>query len=317
MSAPQMLVIDTTGRKEYPPEALAHLEGLPVRLEPAKAVQEDEVIEAARGATGILVTGAYVTRRVMEALQPDLRVVQRYGVGLDRIDLDAARQLGIEVRNVTDFCTNEVADHALALLLAAARDIVPQAVNVPEGRWRGSGRPIHRLAGGLAGVVGLGEIGQAVARRVAAFGMAVLAYDPYAGSRTAQAMGVRLVALDQLLGEADVVLLTCPLTDETRGMIDADALALMKPTAILVNTSRGGLIDEEALAEALREGDIAAAGLDVLEQEPPPEDHPLLSLDNAVITPHTAWASVEAAHEVIVGGLRELAASLRNVRGSR
>ncbi|MGM0493915.1 MAG: C-terminal binding protein [Armatimonadota bacterium] len=314
MSEREMLVIDTTGRKQYPPEALAHLKGLPVRIEPAKATEEDEVIEAARGATAILVTAAHVTRRVMEALQPDLRVVARYGVGLDRIDLDAARELGVEVRNVPDFCTNEVADHALALLLAVARDIVPQALRVADGQWRGSERALHRLAGGVAGVLGLGDIGTAVARRVAAFGMAVMAHDPYADRQHAQSLGVRLVELETLLGEADAVLLTCPLTDETQGMIDAEALALMKPSALLVNTSRGGLIDEDALAEALREGGIAAAGLDVLEQEPPPDDHALLPLDNVVITPHSAWASEEARHEVYVGGLRELAEGLRNLR---
>lgn len=314
MSQREMLVIDTTGRREYPPEALAYLEGLPVRIEPAKATEEDDVMEAARGATAILVTAAYVTRRVMEALQPDLRAVVRYGVGLDRIDQDAARELGVEVRNVSDFCTNEVADHALALLLAVARDIVPQAMRVADGQWRGSERTLHRLAGGIAGVVGLGDIGTAVARRVAAFGMTVMAYDPYADRKRAQSRGVRLVELDTLLGEADAVLLTCPLTDETRGMIDAEALALMKPTAMLVNTSRGGLIEEDALATALREGEIAGAGLDVLEQEPPPDDHPLLSLDTVVITPHTAWASEEARHEVYVGGLRELADALRSLR---
>ena len=313
MSAREMLVIDTTGRTEYPEEGLAHLEGLPVRIEPRKATDEDAVIEAGRGATALLVTGAHVTRRVMEALQPDLRAVARYGVGLDRIDLDAARELGVEVRNVPDFCTNEVADHALALMLAVARDIVPQAVRVADGQWKGSERTLHRLAGGIAGVVGLGDIGQAVARRVAAFGMTVLAHDPYVDRQQAESLGARIVELDELIGEADAVLLTCPLTDETRGMIDADALGRMKSTAVLVNTSRGGLIDEEALAAALREGEIAAAGLDVLEQEPPPDDHPLLALENAVITPHTAWASEEARHEVYTGGLRELAVALRKM----
>lgn len=314
MSEREMLIIDTTGRKEYPPEGLAYLEDLSVRIEPAHAVQEDEVIEAAQGATAILATAAYVTRRVMEALQPNLRVVQRYGVGLDRIDLDAARELGVEVRNVRDFCTNEVADHALALLLAVARDIVNRAISTREGNWGGGGgRTLHRMAGGVAGVVGLGDIGQAVARRVAAFGMAVLAYDPYADTQRAQALGVKLVDLETLLGEADAVLLTCPLTDETRGMIDAGALALMKPTAIIVNTSRGGLIDEEALGDALRRDQIAGAGLDVLEPEPPPADHPLFTLPNTVITPHTAWYSEEASHEVYVGALRELADALRAV----
>ncbi len=313
MSEQEMLVIDTTARTEYPPDGLAYLEDLPVRIEPARAVEEDEVIEAAQGATAILVTAAHVTRRVMEALQPELRAVVRYGVGLDRIDLDAARELGVDVRNVTDFCTDEVADHALGLLLAIARDIVNRSLNVRRGRWGGSDRKVHRLAGGIAGVVGLGSIGQAVARRVAALGMAVIAHDPYADRRQAQTMGVRLVEMDELLGEADAVLLTCPLNEQTRGLIDAEALALMKPSALLVNTSRGGIIDEEALVEALREGEIAAAGLDVLSEEPPPENHPLLKMKNAVITPHVGWYSEEARHEVFAGGLRELADALEGV----
>lgn len=310
MSEQEMLVIDTTGRKDYPPDGLAYLEDLPVHIEPAKAVEEDEVIEAARGATAILVTAAHVTRRVMEALQPDLRAVVRYGVGLDRIDLDAARELGVDVRNVTDFCTGEVADHALALLLAVARDIVARSQAVRDGKWKGPERKLYRLSGGMAGIVGLGEIGQAVAKRLQPFGLALMAHDPYADARRAETLGVRLVGMDELLGESDALLLTCPLTDETRGMIDREALAMMKPTAILVNTSRGGLIDEEALAEALREEQIAGAGLDVLTQEPSPEDHPLVGSENAIITPHVAWYSEEARYEVFVGGLRELADAL-------
>jgi D-3-phosphoglycerate dehydrogenase len=314
MTEREMLVIDTTGREDYPQEGLDHIEDLPLRLEPARATSEDEVIEAARGATAILATNAHITRRVLQALQPDLRAVVRYGVGLDRIDLDAARELGVEVRNVPDFCTNEVADHALALLLGIARDIVPQANRVTDGEWRGSDRNLHRLSGGVAGVIGLGDIGQAIARRIAAFGMAVIAHDPYADERQAGSMGVRLVGLEELLGESDAVMIACPLTEETRGMIDAGALSLMKPTAMLVNTSRGEIIEEEALAEALREGQIAAAGLDVLSEEPPPQDHPLFGLPNTVITPHTAWYSEEAHHEVFTGGLRELADALRDVR---
>ncbi|MFW6156236.1 MAG: C-terminal binding protein [Armatimonadota bacterium] len=316
MSEQEMPVIDTTGRTEYPPGALEHIKDLPVRIEPRGAVEEDDVIEAARGATAILVTAAYVTRRVLEALQPELRAVVRYGVGLDRIDLDAARELGVDVRNTRDFCTNEVADHALALLLAVGRDIVNRAMAVREGDWGGGGgRTLHRLSGGVAGVIGLGDIGLGVARRVAALGMAVVAHDPYADRREAQAMGVRLVGLEELLAESDAVLVTCPLTDETRGMIDAEALAMMKPTALLVNTSRGGIIDEDALVEALREGEIAGAGLDVLEQEPPPEDHPLLAMENTVITPHTAFASAEASYDLVVGAFRELADALRGAQG--
>jgi D-3-phosphoglycerate dehydrogenase len=183
MSEREMLVIDTTGRRDYPRAGLEHLADLPVHIEPAKAVEEDEVIEAARGATAIMVTAAHVTRRVMEALRPDLRAVVRYGVGLDRIDLDAARELGVDVRNVTDFCTDEVADHALALLLAVARDIVARAYGVRDDEWKSPDRKLYRLSGGMGGIVGLGEIGQAVAKRLQAFGLALMAHDPYADAR--------------------------------------------------------------------------------------------------------------------------------------
>ncbi len=312
MSHRELLAVDTTARTEYPAEALAHLSDLNVRIEPRKATSEEEIAERCHGADAILVTAAHVTERALRALQPKLRAVVRYGIGLDRIDLAAARELGVEVRNVPDFCITEVADHAIGLMLAAARDIVPGAVNVRKGRWKRSDRKLHRISEGIAGVVGLGGIGREVVRRLAGFGVAILAHDPYVNRRAAEALGVRLVEIDRLLGEADIVMLTCPLTDETRGMIDSEALTLMKPEAILVNTSRGELIDEEALAAALREERIAAAGLDVLAQEPPPEDHPLLSLENAIITPHSAWYSEQARYDLVVGAMRELGEALRN-----
>lgn len=315
MKEPEMLVIDTTGRTQYPPEALAYLEGLPVRIEPSKAVQEDEVISAAQGATGILVTAAYVTHRVMEALQPELRVVQRYGVGLDRIDLDAARELGIEVRNVRDFCTNEVADQTLALVLALSRRLVQYALETRAGGWgRVGDGPLVRLSGKRAGVIGLGDIGQAVARRLQALGMEVVAHDPYVEDGEARRLNVALVRLDELLATSHVVCVNCPLTEATRGLIGAEQLAAMSPEALLVNTARGGIIDEDALVAALAAGEIAGAGLDVLEQEPPPADHPLLKMENVIVTPHMAASSREAMSELVVGAFHELARSLRKVQ---
>lgn len=313
MSERELLVVDTTGRSDYPPEALAHLSDLAITIEPRRATSEEEIIEACADADAILVTAGYVTRRVMETLAPKLRVVVRYGVGLDRIDLDAARRFGIEVRNVRDFCTTEVADHAVALMLAVARDIVPAALNAKQGRWRRSERTLQRIDGGIAGIVGLGDIGQAVAKRLAGFGLALMAHDPYADPRRAETLGARLVGIDQLVAEADLIMLTCPLTEETRGIISRERLSMMKPEAIVVNTSRGGLIDEEALAEALSDGHIAGAGLDVLEQEPAPDDHPLLALDNAVITPHIAYASEQASYDLVIGAMRELADALRGI----
>ena len=313
MSERDFLVVDTTARKQYPAEALAQLGDLNVRFEPRRATSDDEVIEVAQDADAILVTAAYVTRRALEALQPKLRAVVRYGIGLDRIDLDAARELGVQIRNVPDFCIVEVADHAIALMLAVARDIVPRAVDTQEGRWRGTQRKLHRIAGRTAGIVGIGGIGGEVAKRLAGFGLTLIAHDPYADAQRAEALGVRLVEIDELLSRADFVMLTCPLTDETEGMIDREALAMMKPDAIIVNTSRGELIDEEALAQALAEGRIGGAGLDVLAQEPAPDDHPLLSLENVVITPHVAWYSEEARQDLVFGAMRELGEVLREL----
>ena len=313
MSERDFLVVDTTARKQYPAEALAQLGDLNVRFEPRRATSDDEVIEVAQDADAILVTAAYVTRRALEALQPKLRAVVRYGIGLDRIDLDAARELGVQIRNVPDFCIVEVADHAIALMLAVARDIVPRAVDTQEGRWRGTQRKLYRIAGRTAGIVGIGGIGGEVAKRLAGFGLTLIAHDPYADAQRAEALGVRLVEIDELLSRADFVMLTCPLTDETEGMIDREALAMMKPDAIIVNTSRGELIDEEALAQALAEGRIGGAGLDVLAQEPAPDDHPLLSLENVVITPHVAWYSEEARQDLVFGAMRELGEVLREL----
>ena len=312
MSARELLVVDTTGRSNYAPEALAQLEGLQVRFEPRKAVEEDAVIEAGRDADALLVTAAYVTRRVMETLRPKLRAVVRYGVGLDRIDLDAARELGVDVRNCRDFCTDEVADQTLALVMALSRRVVRYALETRSGGWGRVGEgPLVRLSGKRAGVIGFGAIGQAVARRLQGVGMEVVTHDPFVDEATAREHGVTLASLEDLLAKAHVICVNCPLTDETRGLISTEQFALMAPGALIVNTARGGIIDEDALAAALREGRIAGAGLDVLEQEPPPADHPLLAMDNVIITPHMAASSVEAMAELVVGVFRELGDALR------
>ena len=303
----ELLVVDTTGRAEYPPEALAELGDLPVRFEARRARTEDEVIAACADADAILLTAAQITRRVLEAL-PKLRAVVRYGVGLDTIDLDAARELGVAVRNVTDFCTDEVADHTLALVLALERRIVDHAVGTRAGEWRGGRRgPLRRLRGRVAGVIGLGAIGRAVAARLQALGMRVVAHDPYADVAAAAAMGVALVPLAGLLASADVVSVNCPLTDETRHLIDEAALARMKPEATIVNTARGGIIDEAALVRALQAGQIAGAGLDVLDPEPPDPGNPLLTMESVVVTPHMAASSQEAMRELVIGVFRQLA----------
>lgn len=306
----ELLVVDTTGRSEYPPEALAALGDLPVRFEARPARTPEEVIAACAEADAILMTAAQITREVLAAL-PKLRAVVRYGVGLDTIDLEAARERGVAVRNVTDFCTDEVADQTLALVLALARRLVGAALNTRAGQWRAApGGPLYRLRGRRGGVIGFGAIGRAVARRLQALGMGVVAHDPYADPAAAQELGVAVVGLEELLTGAHVVCVNCPLTEETRGLIGARELALMAPEAFIVNTARGGIIDEPALVAALQSGKLAGAGLDVLATEPPPPDHPLLAMENVIVTPHMAASSQEAAHELVVGAFRRLAEAL-------
>jgi D-3-phosphoglycerate dehydrogenase len=307
------LVVDTTGKSKYPAEALAHLKGLDVRVEPLRWETEAELVAGCGEVDVILVTAAYITREVFEAL-PKLRGVVRYGVGLDRIDLEAAEELGVEVANTRGFCTNEMADHALGLILACSRRIVDDAMRVRAGGYgHDRGRRVLRLAGGTAGIIGFGAIGQALARRLQAMDMTVVAHDPYADGAQAHAMDARLVELDELLRDADIVSIHCSLTDETRGLIGADELAAMKDTAIIVNTARGGIIDETALAAALDSGEIMAAGLDVLEEEPPPADYPLRTNPHCVITSHSAWYSEQASREVYIGAFEQVGRILRGL----
>ena len=256
----------------------------------------DEVIDAAAEAqpVGLLVQYALISGEVLRAL-PDCRAVGRYGVGLDTIDLATAAELGIRVVNVPDYCTDEVADHALGLILALTRGIVPLDRGVQRGEWdfRLAGR-VRRASSQRLGVIGLGRIGSALARRALALGYDVVGADP----RGTTEPGVRRVGLDELLRTSDVISVHAPLDATTHHLIDARALAVMRPSAILVNTSRGGLVDHDALVDALRAGRIAGAGLDVQEQEPLAPDDPLVGLSNVVLTPHAAFFSEESLVEM-------------------
>lgn len=219
-----------------------------------------------------------------------------YSVGMDSVDAAAAEAAGIPVTNVAGYCTEEVSDHALALLLATWRGIVPFAASAAQGDWDVYDSPhfraIRRLRGRRVGVVGLGRIGSRVAAKAGAFGMDVVAHDPYLTESPLQ--DVALVTLEQLLSTCDAVVLCSALTSTARGLIDADRLKLMKPDAVLVNVARGGMVDEYALAEALKAGAIGAAALDVRAQEPPPADDPLRSLPNVILTQHVAATSRES-----------------------
>ncbi len=238
------------------------------------------------------------------------RAIVRYGVGVDNIDLEAAAARGIYVANVPDYGSHEVAEHALALILATARRIAQRDRAVRAGAWGvGSREPIARLAGSTLGLVGFGRIAEALWRKTAGLGFeATLVHDPV---RTSFPDGVRPVDLESLLAEADVISLHAPLTAATRHLIDADGLEHVRPGAVLVNTARGGLIDEAALLAALDEGRLRGAGLDVFEEEPLPADHPLLQRPQVVLTDHTGWYSDASLDELQRGAATEAARVLR------
>lgn len=269
--------------------------GLPIELVAGNARTEEEVIAIARDADGILNQYAPLTARVIEALER-CKVISRYGVGVNTVDLDMATQKGIYVANVPDYCWDEVADHALALILSCARKVVQYNNWIKRDKWWDYklGRPIYRLRGMTLGVLGFGRIPQNLVGKARAFGFRILVHDPYVPVERIREHGAEPVELAELLRESDFLSIHVPLTNETRGMIGRQELRLMKPTAYVINTGRGGVIDEAALVEALEAGWIAGAALDVVESEPISPDHPLLRLDNVILTPHVAWYSETA-----------------------
>lgn len=235
----------------------------------------------------------------MLALLPRCRIIACASTGYDYVDWRTAAQRGIWTTHVPDYCTEEVATHAIALLLSQARRLPGLFAQVQRADWNPLPvRPIRRLQDQTLGIIGLGRIGKSVARKAQGLGMRVIAQDPYVDEAAMAEFRVRRVERDELLRTSDYVSLHTPLTHETDQMIGVDALALMPPTAVLINTARGRLVDEAALLAALRSGRLAAAALDVLCDEPPAPDHPLLREPRVFITPHSAWCSEEADFEV-------------------
>ncbi|WP_424000529.1 C-terminal binding protein [Haloarcula salina] len=265
----------------------------------AETDSEDDLRAAAAGAQGLVVdVNTPVTAAVIDALD-DLEIVARAGVGVDNVDVRAAADNGVTVTNVPDYCTDEVATHTVTLLLDCVRAVAAYDRDVRDGGWGWERtRAVRRVRGRTLGLVSFGPLARRTRELVRGFDLDVIAYDPYVDADEMAAADVEKVTLDALYERADYVSLHAPLTDDTRGMVDADALAAMRDHAILVNTGRGGLVDETALRAALEDGTIAAAGLDVLTEEPPAADHPLLGLDNCVVTPHAAWYSEEARDDL-------------------
>ena len=260
---------------------------------------EDTLISMARDVDGILFCFAQVTDRVLRAAEKCV-VASRYGVGYDNIALETATELGIVVTYVPDYCVPEVSDHVMAMLLAWNRRIVlfDRATKAKGWGSEGLGMRVMRLEGKKLGVVGFGRIGRGVCAKALAFGFEVLTRDPYITADEASELGAKKVEMDELLRVSDFVTLHSPLTSATRNLIGGAELAKMKPEAFLINAARGGLIDEDALYDALTSGQIAGAGLDVLADTSPPTDHRLIQLDNVIVTPHTAFYSQESTLEL-------------------
>lgn len=256
---------------------------------------EDEVIEAAKDADGIINQYVPITRRVIESLK-ECKVIARYGVGVDNIDIEAATEYGIIVANVPDYCIDEVSTHTMALILACARGITLLDRKIRDKKWDFTlAKPLFRTQGKTLGLFGLGRIAKMVAQKASGFGFKIIAYDPYVSKVDD---GIELVEFSKLLSNSDFISIHSPLTDETRHLFGENKLRAMKKTAYLINTSRGSIVDEEALYNVLKNKWIAGAALDVMEKEPPDWKNLLQKLDNLIITPHISFYSEESYVEL-------------------
>ncbi len=296
MAGPVIAVADSV----FP--TLDPAKGALARLNPtflmSKSGSAEDILAVARDADAILVTYAKITREIITQLTK-CKAIGRFGLGVDNIDLVAAKEKGILVNYVPDYCIREVSDHTMALLLTLIRKIPLSTRLVQSGRWEMPAVvPIRRLEGTVLGLLGLGNIPRLVAPKAKAFGIKVIAYDPFAKDEQFSSVGVERVDLDTLFARSDYVSVHAPLTPQTRGLLGNDAFAKMKKGVLIVNTARGPLIDENALVAALDAGQVGGAALDVVATEPLAKDSPLLGRDNVIVTPHTAFYSIEALDEL-------------------
>lgn len=266
-----------------------------------------EALEAVKSADAVMVTLQKVTAEIIASMEK-CKLISRLGTGLDSIDIPAATARGIWVTYVPDYSIDEVSAHAIALMMSLARGIPFLSQATRNGTWNSAAwGPIYRLKDQTLGVLGLGRIGQATAEKGRGLGLNVIAHDPFANQEVADKLGVKLVDLDTLTRESDYISLHSPLLDSTYHIVNADFLSKMKPTAYIINAARGPLIDEDALLEAVRSGQIAGAGLDVLAVEPIDPDSPLLKEDRILVTPHAAWYSEQAKLDLRARGAEEVA----------
>ena len=271
------------------------LDEVDAQLVRAQCSTEDEILAQIGDPDAIITQWAPVTRKVLSGLTK-CKVVSRDGIGVDNIDLAAAKDLGIAVTNIPGYCIPEVADHALTLSLALLRRLQPVVDTVRGGSWGVAAQiaPVRRLSELTFGIAGLGRIGRAVASRAMPFFGRLIGFDPYLPVEARASLGFDVVSREELFAQADIITLHCPLSAETRHLVCAETLALMKPGSHIVNTCRGPVVDNEALVAALASGHLGGAGLDVHEPEPLPADHPLRSFPNVIITPHIAYHSQES-----------------------
>jgi D-3-phosphoglycerate dehydrogenase len=278
-----------------------------------QAVNEEQVAELCRDADGVLTARAPITRQAISAMER-CRIIVRYGIGVDTIDLAAATERGIMVANVPDYCLDEVSDHALTLLLMLSRQIIPSIALAREDTWAVAKMPpLQRLRGQTCGLVGCGRIGSLLAGKVTALGMNVIIHDPYLSEPRAREMGAELVSLDNLLARADFISLHAPLNESTHHLFGGAAFAKMKKTASIINTARGGLIDEAALIAALDAGKLSGAALDVLESETAvtPIRTALVNHPKMIVTAHTAWLSEQARATLQLRAIEQALACLK------
>lgn len=292
----------------------AVIEGAGFTLIDAGAGSEEEIIAACATADGILNQYCQMTPRVIESLQ-NCRIISRYGIGLNTIDVAAATDAGIAVANVPDGSLDDVSDHALAMLLALSRGLGAYDRAIRAGRWDYTAAgPLFRLRGSTLGLLGFGQIPRRVAEKAQAFGIKVVAFDPYASVEEVKRLGVEPVELEELYKRADAISVHVPLTENTRGLVNEGAFASMKPTSLVINTARGPVIDEKALIRALSSGLIRGAGLDVFADEPLSPDSPLRGMENVLLSPHAAWYSEDSEVEIRTKAAQNIVQALRGER---
>ena len=313
--SPRVLITDSVFGGFEPERAV--LDPLGVELIIASDQSAEALIAQSADIDGMLVCFASIPASVIEAAAAGgAKIIARYGIGYDNIDIEAATRAGIVVTNVPDYCFDEVADHTMALLLGSVRAVFAAARGVAQGGWEIDHAAVRRVADRRLTILGLGGIGRRVAQRAQAFGIEVVGYDPFV--KAGEVPGVTVVdSLEEALEAADIVSLHVPMTAENSKLIRAETIAMMKASPILINTSRGGLVDLDDVVAALGDGTLSGVALDVTDPEPLPADHPLRTHPHAVVTPHMAFHSVEATEELQRRAAQEIARSLRGEPADR